>query len=315
MSAPSWTERRLSGLRRFAAAITLLNVWGHVWLGFEQAWIVPFVSVGTAYGMELLLESIDAWSRGRQPRFLGRWPAAVNFLLPPHISGLAVGMLLYAGEQLWVIAFASACAIGSKWILRAATGAAASGATRPTRHFMNPSNAGISLTLLLFPWVTPAPPYQFVANLDSLWDWLLPSIVIVSGSLLNLRLTGRFPLSAAWLVGFVVQAVVRAAINGTPVAAGLAPVTGLGFFLYTFYMVTDPGSTPEGRQSQMVFGAAVAAMYGVMMQWHEVFAFYYALTAVSLVRGAWLLVTARALAAVRPAPAIAAKPFGAAESS
>ena len=55
MTAPvRWTrDTRLSGLRRFAIAITMLNVVGYTVLGFEQPWIVPFVVLATAYGLEI----------------------------------------------------------------------------------------------------------------------------------------------------------------------------------------------------------------------------------------------------------------------
>ena len=90
-------DLRLPALRRFAAAITLLNLLGHTWFGFEQSWAAPLTALGVAYATEILLEWIDA-RRERRP---ARFPAAglranVDFLLPAHISGLAVGMLLYA---------------------------------------------------------------------------------------------------------------------------------------------------------------------------------------------------------------------------
>lgn len=67
-----WYARdRLGGLRRFAIAITILNVLGHTWLGFEQSWAHPLAALATAYGMELLLEWLDASVQRRKPRFYG----------------------------------------------------------------------------------------------------------------------------------------------------------------------------------------------------------------------------------------------------
>jgi hypothetical protein len=284
-----WTrERRIGGLRRFAVAITTLNVFGYTVLGFEQPWIVPFVVLATAYTLEIAIEAVDAWACARRAAFSGGLRSLVDFLLPAHISALAVGMLIYANEHLWVMAFASAVAISSKALLRVRVGVAAPGGTRGTRHVFNPSNLAVSLTLLLFPWVGGAPPYQFVENVSGGWDLFLPLLVFVTGSLLNTKFTGRLPLAGAWLAGFTVQAVVRSAINGTPWEAGLAPMTGLAFALYTFYMVTDPGTTPEHRWCQVMFGAGVALVYGLIVQSHHVFGFYYALTIVSGIRGLWL---------------------------
>ena len=68
MSANKWANAsRLGGLRRFAVAITILNILGHTVLGFEQSWAQPLVAPGTAYGLEFLLELLGAWSAGRTP--------------------------------------------------------------------------------------------------------------------------------------------------------------------------------------------------------------------------------------------------------
>lgn len=305
MSADKWDDRlRLGGLRRFAVAISILNILGHTWFGFEQSWAQPLVALATAYSLELALEFLSARGAGRAPAYAGGVRKFVDFLLPAHISGLAVGMLLYANDRLWVVAFAAAVAIGSKVIFRAPVG-------RGTRHFYNPSNFGITVTLLLFGWVGIAPPYHFTENLDRIGDWLLPSIIIFTGSFLNARFTRRIPLILAWLAGFFAQAVVRSLVFDLPLASALLPMTGLAFILYSFYMVTDPATTPSGKWSQVAFGAGVAAAYGLLLTVHIVFGLFFALTLVSTVRGGGLYALARAAQRVRSrsgpvsAPAVA----------
>src|SRR5919204_3607460 len=128
-----------------------------------------------AYGMELLLGSVEAWAHKRRPKFLGGPRRFVDFLLPAHITALAVAMLLYADEQYWMIAFATAAAISSKLLLRAPVG-------RGRRHFFNPSNFGITATLLLFPVVGITPPYQFTEHLGAAGDLVLPGIIICTGT-------------------------------------------------------------------------------------------------------------------------------------
>src|SRR5437764_13718129 len=107
-------DLRVPALRRFAMAITLLNVVGQSFLGFEQAWAHLVVSVLTAYATELLLETIDAWATRRPLRYAGGPVKFFDFLLSPHITGCAVAMLLYANGRFLPIAFASAAAIASK---------------------------------------------------------------------------------------------------------------------------------------------------------------------------------------------------------
>jgi hypothetical protein len=292
-------DLRLAALRRFAAAITILNLLGHTVLGFEQAWAHLAVSVATAYAMELLLEVVDAWARRRTPRFLGGAGNFVTFLLSAHITGCAVAMLLYANARLAPVTFASAVAIASKHLFRAP------GVRGGSRHFLNPSNFGITATLLLFPFVGIAPPYQFTENLYGAADWILPAIIVCSGSFLNGRFTRKLPLIAGWLTAFVLQAAARAALFDASFAAALLPMTGMAFLLFTFYMVTDPATTPVDARTQVLFGAAVAATYGVLVTLHIVFGLFFALTIVTAARGLWLMARPVAIARERVASALA----------
>src|SRR5437016_3017675 len=132
---------RLGGLRRFAIAITVFNILGHTVFGFEQAWIQPFVAVGTAYFFEIVFELLDCYIQGRKPRFTGGWRNVVDFLLSAHITGVAVAMLLYSSSRIMPTVFATAVAIASKSLFRVSV-------QGKSRHFLNPSNFGIATALL-----------------------------------------------------------------------------------------------------------------------------------------------------------------------
>lgn len=280
-------DLRIPTLRRFAVAITLLNFIGQSFLGFEQAWAHLAISVLTAYMAELLIETIDAWATRRMPRYSGGAMKLVDFLLSPHITGCAVAMLLYANGRFLPVAFASATAIASKAIFRMRVGAAA-----PPRHFLNPSNVGITATLLFFPWVGIAPPYQFTENLWGIADWILPAIIVVTGSFLNGKFTGKLPLIAGWAGTFVLQAIVRTLLGGGSTWSALLPMTGTAFILFTFYMVTDPATTPREARRQVAFGATVALAYGALISLHVVFGLFFALTIVTAGRGAGMAAAA-----------------------
>jgi Na+-translocating ferredoxin:NAD+ oxidoreductase RnfD subunit len=269
-----WYEQdRLGGLRRFAVAITILNLLGHFVFGFEQSYAQPLCALATAYSMELLLETVDALCNHRRPRFLGGLRPLTDFLLSAHITGLAVAMLLYSNERLWPTAFAAAAAVGSKHVFRVKAG-------NDSRHVFNPSNFGIALTLLLFPWVGIAPPYHFSENLPAIGRWVLPAVIIVSGTFLNVRFTRRIPLIVAWVGGFGFQALIRSLIFDTPVTAALLPMTGVAFILFSFYMVTDPATTPSKSRNQVVFGLGVSAVYCLLMLFHVVFGLFFSLAIV-----------------------------------
>ena len=285
-----WQSIRVAALRRFAFAITLLNVVGHLVLGFEQSYAQPVVTLLTAYSVELLLEWIDAKRLGRKPRFVGPGTTFFDFLLPPHITALAVAMLLYPGGRLLPIAFAAAAGVASKYVFQAGTG-------RARKHIFNPSNFGIAATLLAFPWVGIGQPYMYTENLSAGWSWFLPALIIVAGSTLNALLTKRIPLILTWVGAFVAQAAVRHFLLGNLFLPSLNPMTGVAFLLFTFYMVTDPATTPSTPRGQAAFAVTVAAAYGVLMALHLVFGLFFALVLTCAGRGA--LIHFRARAALR----------------
>jgi enediyne biosynthesis protein E5 len=293
-------DMRLAALRRFATAITILNVLGHTVLGFEQSWAQPIAGVLAAYLAEIVFETIDSRLKGRRPRFLAGGTAPIDFLLSAHITGLAVSMLLYSNDSLLPIAFGAVVAIASKHLFRA-------GSNGHSRHFFNPSNLGITATLLCFHWVGIAQPYMFTENLSGAGDWILPAIIICSGSFLNTKFTKRVPLILSWLGFFVLQAAVRHLLLGNLFLPSLNPMTGVAFLLFTFYMVTDPATTPSTVRGQIAFGAAVAVAYGVLMALHIVFGLFFALSFVCAMRGVqiWLqsLAAQRAEARLDAVPA------------
>jgi len=137
----------------------------------------------------------------------------------------------------------------------------------------------------VFPWVSIAPPYHFTENLSNAGSLILPAFICVSGIFINLRFTGRLPLILGWWGGFVSQALIRAALFGTPLGNSLNPMTVVAFILFSFYMISDPTTTPFGKKSQVAFGFSVAAVHGLLVSLHVVFGLFFAPTAVSGTRG------------------------------
>ncbi|MFI5851961.1 enediyne biosynthesis protein [Micromonospora chalcea] len=274
-------DPRVTALRRFAISISVLNILGYTVLGFEQPALWPVYAVLTAYAAELLLEAVGARGEGRAPRYAGGVRNLVEFLLPAHITALAVNMLLYTNDRLLVMLFGVLVAISGKWLLRAPVNGR-------LRHFMNPSNFGIAIVLLLFPWVSIAPPYHFTENLSGPADWAIVAVILVLGTMLNAKLTRRMWLIAGWLSIFVVQSVVRGLVLDTSIAAALATMTGTAFVLFTNYMITDPGTTPSRPAAQFAFGGGVALVYGVLTGASVTYGLFFATAIVCLVRGTFL---------------------------
>jgi len=293
-------DPRYLALRNFAISMSIFNIIGYTILGFEQPWTWPLFAVAVGYTAEIAIELIAAWAEDRRPAFLGNgaW-GMYTFLLPTHITALAANMLLYANNRFWPIAFAVVVAIGQKAVFRAPI-------KGRMRHFLNPSNFGITVTLLLFSWVNIAPPYHFTENVPDVVRLMVPVIIITAGTVLNSVLTKKVLLIMGWVGGFVIQAVIRHFVWDVALWAALGPMTGVAFVLFTNYMITDPGTTPSSGRAQFMFGASVATVYGVLMVFNVVYTLFFAVTLVCIGRGAmwwgkWLLERRREqLAAASP---------------
>jgi hypothetical protein len=279
-TAPKTPDPRYLALRNFAISLTVFNFLGYIWLGFEQPYTWPIFALAISYSLELGLESISAWAEKRPPRFLGRgFRGLYEFLLPAHITALAVNMLLYANNQFWPVAFGIVAAVGQKHVLKAPING-------KMRHFMNPSNFGIAIVLVCFSrWVSIAPPYQFTEYANSYFRIMIPVIILTAGTVINALLTRRVALIIGWAGGFAIQCIVRHFIWHAPIWSGLGVMTGVAFILFTNYMITDPGTTPSRPRNQFMFGAGVATVYGVLMLFNVVYTLFFATAIVCGLRG------------------------------
>jgi hypothetical protein len=304
---PPAVDPRIKALWRFGTSITIFTVVGAFLLHFENSWLQPVVALATSYTLELGLETLNAWSCGKTPRYRGGWKPLAHFLLPAHITALSISLMLYPGTNLEFIVFAVAVAACSKFIFTVKCNG-------KKRHFMNPSNLGVAVTLLAFPWiVSAAPPYQYTENVaHTALAALIPLGIIGAGTMINAKLTKKTPLILGWLAGFVLQAGIRSVFFDGIFLSALFPMTGLVFWVYTNYMITDPGTTPVKPRNQAVFGFSVAIVYGILVINHVVFGLFFALSIVCLLRGlvlaapAWRDALRRVTA--RPSPVAVAEP-------
>lgn len=301
-------RNRLWALWYFCPLIALWTLFGHLVLGFEQAWLTPLVAVSVGLAAQLGLEWMDAWGKHRPPRWTQSWGEFWGMLPPAIIPSLACAMLLYPNQRLLPVVFAVVLSIASKPLLRIPVGGGR------TQHLFNPSNVAISSTLLLFPDVGFAPPYHLTENLTGQWNWIVPSLILGTGIIVHALFTGRLALCAAWIGGFIAQGLLRSWWYGTPWVAPLVPMSSAAFILFTLYMIPDPATTPKSIAGQLAFGAGNAAVYGLLQVLHIVFGLFLALTITSGLRGMvillqqWATASAAAPRAAAPAPTLETQP-------
>jgi len=270
-----------TGLRNSATLATVFAVVGHTVLGFEQSLAQLFVALVSGYSCALLFEWVDARAYNRPPGFAGGgFKKLVDFLLSAHMTSITLSFLIFANRRLWIMALAPALAIGSKYVFRVYCDGR-------LRHFMNPSNFALAVLFVTYQW-TGVLPWSFTTKIHGVWDWVLPSIVILLGMRLNTLFTRKLPLIFSWLSAFVVFGAVRAWFQGSHVTAELVPLTGIAFVLFTFYMITDPQTTPAKPASQVLFGVSIAFAYSVLLILHVQYTMFYSVTIVAALRGLWM---------------------------
>jgi Na+-translocating ferredoxin:NAD+ oxidoreductase RnfD subunit len=224
--------------------ITLVLLVGHFSFGILESYPRTLLAIATSIALEFVL----GWV------FFRKWihPASA------YITGISVGILIRS-PAFWPYALCSAISITSKYVLRT-----------KGRHLWNPSNFGISVMLFL--------AGNSVASLNIQWgNYLWPMLVIwVLGSIIIWRLR-RFHITCTYVVAFLVFAVLRSWINGSPWQSEVAPITGPMYQLFVFFMITDPRTTVRSKFWQCVVAFAVASLEMILRLDQIVYAPYYAL--------------------------------------
>ena len=246
----------------FALILTAYLAMGVTWLGFNRSpgQIAAIVLLGCALDMGL-----HRILRGRE----------LLVPLSAYISSLSLAILLNFAHGYFVLALPVFLTIGSKYLL-----------TYEGLHHFKPSLFGITTTLLAAgTLITAAPAYQWGGSLA------------ISAFIITLALAGFvFRIGRGWLIAsFLVTYVAQTALRAWIMRAHLPPemlflgtLTAPPFFLFTFFMLTDPRTSPPGRRAQIWLGVSIALVDLVLHRFGSVFTFFYAAFIVATARFAWL---------------------------
>jgi len=184
-------------------------------------------------------------------------------LRSPLITGLSLSLLLRADEA-WVHAFAAAIAITSKFVLRI-----------DGKHVWNPAGFAIVALLLVVPehvWISPG---QWGA---SVWFAALASFL----AFMVLSAARRGDIAFFFLASHGTLLVARALWLGDPLAIPLHQLQSGSLLIFTFFMISDPRTSPDSRLGRLLFALAVALLaHGLAFFWQMRPALYVALIALS----------------------------------
>lgn len=155
------------------------------------------------------------------------------------ISGLSLCLLLRTNS--WRLALAAAVAtVAGKFLIR-----------WRGKHLFNPTNFGIVALMLATGgqvWVSPG-------------QWgsaaLFAFLVACLGGLVVNRAT-RSDVTYAFLAFYLAVVFGRALWLGQPAAIPLHQLSNGGFLIFTFFMISDPKTTPDSRAGRVLFALLVA---------------------------------------------------------
>ncbi|MEI8396110.1 MAG: RnfABCDGE type electron transport complex subunit D [Rhodospirillaceae bacterium] len=156
------------------------------------------------------------------------------------VTGLSLTLLLRA-DVWWVYPLAGALAIASKFVIR-----------MRGRHLYNPSNFAIVTLLLLSDhvWISPG---QWG---DSLW--ILALLTLLSCQVL--QKVGRLDIALFFLAGHAFLLSGRTLWLQDPWAIPFHQLQNGNLLLFSFFMITDPKTTPAGRSGRLLYALIVAAL-------------------------------------------------------
>jgi len=261
---PTWRDPRVP----FAALLILYAVLGFTFLGFNRQWWQMALVVGSGAALDVALGRLLT---GRKV-----------FPLSAIISCTSLGILLNYSHHSAVLFFPVFLAIGSKYLL-----------TFDGRHVFNPSMFGVAMSLLLTrELITAAPAYQWAGG-DVTMSVFLGTAALV---LFVFRGVGRGWLVASFLVFYALQTAVRAYIMRHHLpwqTLFLGTLESPPFYLFTFYMLTDPATSPKTPRGQVAFAFVLTVVDAVLHFRESVYTFFYA--ALLMGTGKYVFLHARAL--------------------
>lgn len=231
---PDQSAKRFDPRLYQIASLGTLLTYGLLWLHFDVS--IPQVAV--TFGMTLLTQYAGT-RLYKLPKF-------------DPLSALvsAVGLCIFLRtNDLAVVALASLIAIGSKFVIR-----------WKKKHIFNPTNLALVVVIVSgLGWISPGQWGQVA--------WL-GFLIVCMGSLVVTR-AARADVTLSFLAFYLGLLVARTLWLGDPLTIPLHQIESVTLLIFSFFMISDPKTTPNSRAGRIFFTflVAVTALFVQFVLW------------------------------------------------
>ena len=179
----------------------------------------------------------------------------------PLSSILATMGLLFLGysTEYWPFVLLSFLTVYSKFIFKF-----------NGKHIYNPNNFALAVCFFL---ISPT-----VTINSGRWNNSLHLLIIftVFGLYIANRVE-RLPLCFSYIITFILGSIGLAYITDTSLKIHLAPMLSSVFYLFTFFHITDPKTSPHSKKGMIFFGVAIGVVQFILRVQEIRFSGFYAL--------------------------------------
>lgn len=187
----------------------------------------------------------------------------ILFPLSAAVTGMSLSILTNFAHGLWLALIPPFFAISSKYIF-----------TAGGKHVYNPSMFGIVACLLFTNgMITPAPAYQWGGS------GITAFFVVTAALMLFALKINRKTLIASFLIFYCLQIMVRMWLlqyHLPPETFFMGAFSSPAFYLFTFFMITDPKTSPDKPRDQVLMAFFIVFVDLLLHKYEIVASLFYA---------------------------------------
>jgi Na+-transporting NADH:ubiquinone oxidoreductase subunit NqrB len=168
---------------------------------------------------------------------------SLGLLLRPATVAAAQSAIVADTSNLWVYALAGLVAITSKYLIKVGG-----------KHLFNPSNFAVVALAWVFPASVTLTPGQWGTSAVLLF-------VVANLGLFMMYRVNRYHLVAAFWLSYASFEGILLVMHGQGLSAWLLNITSGSVLLFTFFMITDPRTSPNSAPGRVLYGVLTSGLF------------------------------------------------------